>query len=79
MAVNIQVKYFNSIWLKKVCPVVLFGAGEDLWKGDLEQKDYVLGIGQWPGLPWTPTYITSPTYPGPDAGTTCRLPSFSLV
>ena len=76
MAVNIQVKYFNSFWLKKVCPAVSFAPGEDLWKGDLTGKQYHLGIGQWPGLPWKPVYITSPSYPGPNAGQSVSYPDF---
>ena len=77
MAVNIQVKYFNSFWLKKVCPAVSFLPGEDLWKGDLTDAQYDLGIGQWPGLPWQPRYITSPSYPdSATAGQPVSYPAF---
>jgi len=80
MAVNIQVKYFNSFWLKKVCPAVAFNGDPepDAWKGDLTFDEYYLGIGQWPGLPWTPTYITASTYPDPAiAGQPLSYPPFA--
>ncbi len=65
MAINVQLKYFNSFWLKKVCPKI---SGFDvvpptppLWANQMERDEYGSGIGQWPGLPWEPTYINPAT------------------
>ena len=70
MAINVQIKYFNSFWLKKVCPLISFEAGEDEWKGDLTEDQAVAGIGQWPGLPWEPRYIN------PQTGLAIQYPPF---
>tara|TARA_R110000824_G_scaffold12465_4_gene54627 strand:- start:3213 stop:5138 length:1926 start_codon:yes stop_codon:yes gene_type:complete len=66
MAINVQIKYFNSFWLKKVCPElsptqVVETKIPSQNPNEHAGGDYYAGIGQWPGLPWTPTYINPTT------------------
>ena len=77
MAINVQIKYFNSFWLKKACPQLT--TVEEVMSelpsqnpNEHPRGDYLLGIGQWPGLPWTPTYIN------PITGLPMSYPDFAF-